>query len=164
MFPELFLERLSYLCEISGRECMQAFCSAWTPNTHHTARLNVIICSKREIHCKANYATLQCVLTPRRERCQGNLFFFFFPTKHTRSTTVNHEAPRKTCSRVASSRKTWPRKEEVSLWGRRDSPCAGCSHRSCSYHLQDCEQKLCPAKYLFLLKSSFIERTYFFVQ
>lgn len=79
MFPELFLERLSYLCEISGRECMQAFCSAWTPNTHHTARLNVIICSKREIHCKANCATLQCVLTPRRERCQGNLFFFFFP-------------------------------------------------------------------------------------
>lgn len=75
MFPELFLERLSYLCEISGRECMQAFCSAWTPNTHHIARLNVIICSEREIHCKANYATLQCILTPRREKCQGNGFF-----------------------------------------------------------------------------------------
>lgn len=74
MFPELFLERLSYLCEISGRECMQAFCSAWTPNTHHTASLNVITCSKREIHCKANYTTLRCILTPRRERCQGNSF------------------------------------------------------------------------------------------
>lgn len=74
MFPELFLERLSYLCEISGRECMQAFCSAWTLNTHHTARLNVIMCSKKEIHCKANYTTCQCVLTRRRERCQGNSF------------------------------------------------------------------------------------------
>jgi len=28
MFPDLLLERLSYLCEISGMECMQAFCSA----------------------------------------------------------------------------------------------------------------------------------------
>lgn len=74
MFPELFLERLSYLCEISGRECMQAFCSAWTLNTHHTARLNVIMCSKKEIHCKANYTTCQCVLTRGRERCQGNSF------------------------------------------------------------------------------------------
>lgn len=75
MFPELFLERLTYLCEISGRACMQAFCSAWTPNTHHTARLKVIICSKMEIHCKTNYTTLQCILTPRRERCQENISF-----------------------------------------------------------------------------------------
>lgn len=158
MFPELFLEKLSYLCEISGRECVQAFCSAWTPNTHHAARLNVIICSKREIHCKANYPTLQRVLTPRRERWQGN-GLGFFSTKHTRSTTMNHETPRKTCRRVASGRKIWPQKGGVSLGGRRGSLWAGCSHQSCSCWLQDCEQRLCPAKYLFLLKSSVIEQT-----
>lgn len=92
MFLELFLERLSCLCEILGRECMQAFCSSWTPNTHNTARSNVIIMFWKKQHCKANWTTLRCPLTPRRERCPGNVVF---SSQHIQPTAINHKAPRK---------------------------------------------------------------------
>lgn len=85
---------------------------------------------------------------------------FFFFTKHTRSTAMNHEAPRKIYSRVASSSKIWPEKGQVSLWGRRGSPWAGCSHQSCSYRLQDRRQRLCPGKCLFLLRSNITVHTH----
>lgn len=75
MFLELFLERLSCLCEILGRECMQAFCSSWTPNTHNTARFNVIICSERRNTPKQTEKPFNAFWHPEGKGAQGVLFF-----------------------------------------------------------------------------------------
>lgn len=44
---------------------------------------------------------------------------------------------KKTTRPDCCSSKIRPQEGEVSLWGRRGSLWAGCSHQSCCYHLQD---------------------------
>lgn len=85
LFLELFLERLPCLCEILGRECVQAFCSSWTPNTHNTARFNVIICSERRNPVsKLNNPSM--LFDTQKEKVPRECCF---STQHTRPTTIN---------------------------------------------------------------------------
>lgn len=144
MFLELFLERLSCLCEILGRECMQAFCSSWTPNTHNTARSNVIIMFWKKKHCKANWTTLRCPLTPRRERCPGNVVF---SSQHTQPTAINHKAPRKNIQSGCQQQ------QNLTMEGR--SQCMAAPIKAVAMASRTTDTGC--GKYLFLLRSSVSE-------
>lgn len=85
---------------------------------------------------------------------------YLFCTKRTRSTTMNHQAPRKMCSQVACSSKIRPQKEKL-VPEEEGAPMDWFSHQSCSSHLQNCKQRLCPGKYFFLLRSGVTEHTSF---
>lgn len=125
MFLELFLERLSCLCEILGRECMQAFCSSWTPNTHNTARFNVIIIrsERRKTASKLNNPSMLFDTQKRkvpRECC-------FLPPTHQ---THNNQplGSKKNVIPGCQQQQNLTTEGRISVWGTRGSVWDGCSH------------------------------------